>query len=205
MFNFGVLVVKEMEEVEKMYLEQNIQQALAQKELDIEDAIAIRQLKDINQAERLLVVRRKKRIARNQQMAQENSQMQAQIQQQAAQASSQAKQQELQLEADLDIKKMQAKHQLEMEMMQTQHELNKEIETIRAQASLGAKASDQVLKEKMDTMKEDRKDQRVKDQAVEQSKLIAQRDGKRGELSEEAAQNDMKAQILKQDGIQTQQ
>ena len=68
MYNFGVTVVKEMEEVEKQYLEQNIQVSLSQKELDIEDAIAIRQLKDINQAERLLVVRRKKRIAANQQV-----------------------------------------------------------------------------------------------------------------------------------------
>lgn len=205
MFNFGVLVVKEMEEVEKMYLEQNIQQALAQKELDIEDAIAIRQLKDINQAERLLVVRRKKRMARNQKIAQENSQMQAQIQQQSAQASSQAKQQELQLESDLDIKKMQVQHQLDMEAMKIQHELSREIEVIRAQAALGGKASDQQLKEKLDTMKEDRKDQRVKDQAVEQSKLISQRDGNRGELSEEVEQNNMKEQILKQDGLQTQQ
>ena len=43
--------------LEKQYLEQNIQIALSQKELDIEDAIAIRQLKDVNQAERLLVIR----------------------------------------------------------------------------------------------------------------------------------------------------
>ena len=45
MYNFGVTVQKEMEEVEKQYLEQNIQISLSQKELDIEDAIAIRQLK----------------------------------------------------------------------------------------------------------------------------------------------------------------
>ena len=60
MYNFGVQVVKEMEDKDKAYLEQNIQMALQQKELDLEDAIAVRQLKDVNQAERLLVVRRKK-------------------------------------------------------------------------------------------------------------------------------------------------
>jgi len=90
MYNFGVTVVKEMEEIEKQYLEQNIQASLAQKELDIEDAIAIRQLKDVNQAERLLIVRRKKRMARNQQMAQQNVQAQSQAQIQSTQAASQA-------------------------------------------------------------------------------------------------------------------
>ena len=35
--------------MERQFLEQNIQASLAQKELDLEDAIAIRQLKDINQ------------------------------------------------------------------------------------------------------------------------------------------------------------
>ena len=78
MYNFGVTVVKEMEEAERQYLEQNIQIALV-KEIDLEDAIAVRQLKDINQAERLLIVRSKKRMAMNQQIAMQNSQQQAQI------------------------------------------------------------------------------------------------------------------------------
>ena len=177
MYNFGVHVVKEMEDVEKQYLEQNIQVSLAQKELDIEDAIAIRQLKDINQAERLLVVRRKKRIARNQQMAQQNSQMQAQIQQQSAQATSQAKQQEMQQEAQIKTQLLQMEHQMELQKMQMEHEMRKEIEIIRAQATLGFKTEEQEFKEKLEVLKENRKDERVEKQAVEQSKLIAQRQG----------------------------
>jgi hypothetical protein len=177
MYNFGVHVVKEMEDVEKQYLEQNIQVSLAQKELDIEDAIAIRQLKDINQAERLLVVRRKKRIARNQEMAQQNSQMQAQIQQQSAQAASQAKQQEVQMEAQIESQMAQMKHQMEIQKLQIEHEMRKEIEMIRAQATLGFRTEEQEFKEKLEVLKEDRKDDRVEKQAVEQSKLIAQRKG----------------------------
>lgn len=161
MYNFGVQVVKEMEEVEKQYLEANIQQSLAQKELDIEDAIAIRQLKDINQAERLLVVRRKKRIARNQQVAQQNSQQQAQLQQQSAMAASQARQQELQVEAQLEIQKIQTQHQLEMQRMSAEHEMRKEIEMIKAQATLGFRTEDQEFREKLEVFKEDRKDKRV--------------------------------------------
>ena len=184
MYNFGVTVVKEMEETEKQYLEQNIQISLSQKELDLEDAIAIRQLKDINQAERLLVVRRKKRISMNQQMAMQNSQQQAQMQQQSAQATSQARIQEMQMEAQLGAQKMQLEVQLEAQLEQVKHEFRKEIEVIKAKATLGFKEDDKNFKEKLDVLKEDRKDDRVKKQAVEQSKLLSQRQEKRGELPE---------------------
>lgn len=182
LYNFGVTVVKEMEESERQYLEANIQQSLAQKELDIEDAIAIRQLKDLNQAERLLVVRRKKRIARNQQIAMQNSQQQAEIQQQSAMAASQARQQELQMESQLKAQEMQLKTQLELQLERAKHEMRKEIELIKAQATLGFRTEEQEFKEKLEVLKENRKDERVKKQAVEQSKLISQRDGVRGEL-----------------------
>jgi len=184
MYNFGVQVVKEMEDQDRAYLEQNIQMSLQQKELDIEDAIAIRNMKDVNQAERLLVIRRKKRIAAQQQMAMQNSQQQAQIQQASAQATSQARLQEMQMEAQLDSQKMQLKSQLEAQLEQVRHEFRKEIEIIKAQATLGFKEDDKNFKEKLDVLKEDRKDERVKKQAVEQSKLMSQRNGSRGELPE---------------------
>lgn len=190
MYNFGVHVVKEMEENEKQYLEQNIQASLAQKELDIEDAIAIRQLKDINQAERLLIVRRKKRMARNQQMAMQNSQQQAQIQQQSAAAASQAKQQEMQMEAQIEAQKMQMEHQMKMQLESMQHEFRKEIEIIKAQATLGFRTEDQEFREKLEVLKQDRKDDRVEKQAAEQSKLQSQRDGDRGELPEPEMRSD---------------
>lgn len=190
MYNFGVHVVKEMEDVEKQYLEQNIQVSLAQKELDIEDAIAIRQLKDINQAERLLVVRRKKRISRNMQIAQQNVQQQAQVQQQSAQQAAQMKQQEVQMKGQIESQMAQMKHQFDIEKMALEHQMRREIEMIRAQATLGFKTEEQEFKEKLEVLKENRKDERVEKQAVEQSKLISQRQGDRNELTEEGATED---------------
>jgi len=184
MYNFGVQVVKEMEDQDRAYLEQNIQMSLQQKELDIEDAIAIRNMKDVNQAERLLVVRRKKRMAKQQEMAMQNSQMQAQQAQQAAQAASQAKMQEMQMEAQLEAQQLQLKSQLEAQLEQVKHQFRKEIELIKAQATLGFRTEEQEFKEKLEVLKEDRKDDRVKKQASEQSKLLSQRQGKRGELPE---------------------
>jgi len=162
MYNFGVQVVKEMEDQDRVYLEQNIQMSLQQKEIDIEDAIVIRSMKDVNQAERLLVVRRKKRMAKQQEMAMQNSQMQAQ----------------------LEAQQLQLKSQLEAQLEQVKHQFRKEIELIKAQATLGFRTEEQEFKEKLEVLKEDRKDDRVKKQSAEQSKLISQRQGSRGELPE---------------------
>jgi len=90
MYNFGVIVMGEMDDRAKIYLEQNINMALSQKEIDLEDAIAIRQLRDPEQAERLLVVRRKKRMRQRMDEAAQQAQLQADSNAQAAQVASQA-------------------------------------------------------------------------------------------------------------------
>jgi hypothetical protein len=182
MYNFGVVVVKDMEEKEKAFLEQNIQMALQQQEIDLEDAIAVRDLKDISQAERLLVVRRKKRMAKMQEMAMQNSEQQAQMQAQVAQQSQQAKMAELQATSQMEAQKMQMQAEIDMKMEQMKHEFKKEIEIIKAQATLGFKEDDKEFKEKLEVLKENRKDDRLDKQTSDQSKLISQRQGNREEL-----------------------
>lgn len=184
MYNFGVTVRKEMDVNDMQYLEQNIQMSLQQQEIDLEDAIAIRNMKDVSQAERLLVVRRKKRKKEASEAAQQNAQMQQQQAQQAAQMAQQAKQQELQMQAQIDMQKMQVEFDLESKLEAVKHEFRREIEEIKAQATLGFRTEDQEFKEKLEVLKEDRKDTRVKKQAAEQSKLMSQRNGQRGELQE---------------------
>ena len=181
MFNFGVQVVKEMETEDKQYLEQSIQVALGQKEIDLEDALIVRNIKDVNQAERLLMVKRKNRQKEQAKIAQQNSQQQAQVAQQAAQTAAQAKQQELQTEAQLEMQKIQAKTQAEMELEKLKHEHRREIEMIRAQATLGFRTEDQEFREAGDH-EEEGKASRVDQQASLTSKLIAQRQGQGGEF-----------------------
>ena len=185
MYNFGVQVQKDMDDKDQAYLEQAIQISLGQKEIDLEDAMAIRELKDVNQAERLLIVRRKKKIQQAQQMAMQQQQMQAQMAQQQQQMQMQMEGQKMQAEAQIEAQKMQLKAQLDGQLAAMRHQFNKEIETIRAKATLGFKETDEEFKEKLEVLKEDRKDDRVKKQAVEQSKLISQRKGQRTELQGE--------------------
>tara|TARA_R100001443_G_scaffold67395_1_gene76192 strand:- start:1440 stop:3851 length:2412 start_codon:yes stop_codon:yes gene_type:complete len=177
MYNFGVHVVKEMEDKDKEYLEMNIQMAIQQQQIDLEDAMAVRALKDVNQAERLLIIRRKKRMQEQQQMAMQNSQQQAQQAAAAAEQASQARMGELQAQAQIDQQEIQLKGQLEMQLAQMKHEFNKEIEMIRAQATLGFKEDDQNFKEKLDIMKEDRKDERQEDNAQSQMMITQMAQG----------------------------
>ena len=185
MYNFGVVISKDMEEKDKAYLEQNIQMAIQQKEIDLEDAIAIRQLKDVNQAERLLIVRRKKRMQRLQAQAKQNSDRQKQEAMQAAQATSQLKIKEAEMEAKFDIEKMKVKNEMESKLETMRHEFRKEIEMIKAKATLGFREEDLEFREKLEVLKEDIKDDRLSAQTSDQSKLISQRQGKREEVQKE--------------------
>jgi hypothetical protein len=173
-----------MDDTDKLYLEQNIQVSLSQKELDIEDAIHIRNLKDVNQAERLLIVRRKKRMKALQEQAAANSQMQAQANVQSVQAKAQADAQMEQLKAQNEAQLEQLKAQLEAQRMQMRHEMEKELKGMELQMSQMKMQQDQQFRQGLEMKKDDRKDKRVEKQAVEQSKLISQRQGKREELSE---------------------
>tara|TARA_R100000734_G_C3301177_1_gene91787 strand:- start:19 stop:1140 length:1122 start_codon:yes stop_codon:yes gene_type:complete len=160
MYNFGVMIVRDMEDKDKEYLEQNIQMAIQQGQIDLEDAMSIRNMKDVNQAERLLILRRKKRMKVQQEQAAQNSQVQSQSAMQAQQQAAQSAQQQTQLEAQVKQQEMQMKHQFEMQLLQARHEMNKELEMIKAQATLGFREDDQNFKEKIEVMKEQNKSER---------------------------------------------
>jgi hypothetical protein len=194
MYNFGVRVVAEMSDMDKAYLEQNIQQALAQKEIDLEDAMAVRRLKDVDQAEQLLVVRRKKRIKQQQEIAMQNSQMQAQMNQQTAAATSQGKMQEMQLKSQAELQKIQAETQSREYLLQVEYKLKMELARVESESRQTTRQEDMAFRSGLEEKREIAKDERVKKQAVEQSKLISQRQGQRGEL--EDSQADLLNQII---------
>jgi hypothetical protein len=186
MYNFGIQVMTDLNDRDRQYLEQNIQIALSQKEIDLEDAIAVRNIKDVDQAERLLVIRRKKRIAQQQQMQQANIQAQAQANAQAAQASMQAEVQKEQAMMQLEMQKKQMEFEMKAQLAQLEHQMKIELEKLKGEYGIAEQQIESRVKNSAEVMKEDRKDDRVKKQAVEQSKLISQRKGDRGELPEDS-------------------
>jgi hypothetical protein len=189
MYNFGVVVVTEMNEMDKQYLEQNIQIALGQKEIDLEDAIAIRQIKDVEQAERLLVVRRKKRIKQQQEMMAQQAQIQSQSNQQASQVAAQMEMQKKQLEAQIEAQRIQLETEAKAQLIQLEYQFKIQIEQLKGEYGVIEQQVESGVRMQADAEAENRKDQRIDKQALAQSKLIAQRQGERPPLSEDIVTN----------------
>mgnify|MGYP006089459937 FL=1 len=190
LYDFGIFIELAPDEEEKQLLENNIQVAIAQKMIDLEDAIDLRNVKNIKLANQLLKIRRKKKGERDQQMQERNIQAQAQANAQAQQAASQAeiqKQQALiqietaleQTKAQLELQKLQQEVASKKELMQLEFQLNMQLKQMETQAVNG--------KEKY---KEDRKDERTKIQASQQSELIDQRNNTKPPKSFESTAND---------------
>lgn len=186
MYNFGVRVVSNMDDLDRQYMEQNIQIALSQQEIDLEDAIAIRNLHDIDQAERLLIVRRKKRNKEKQAIAMQNIQAQSQANAQNQQMAIQMEAQKKKIENDFEMQKLQVESKIKAQLMELQHQYDKEIQMIKASIVAQQTQGQLSFKANLEQKKDDRKDQRVDIQAMTQSKLISQRQGKRGELEDDS-------------------
>ena len=188
--DFGIYIELAPDEEEKQRLENNIQQALAKDQIYLEDAIDIREIKNIKLANQLLKVRRRKKLKLDQQNQQQNIQAQADANSQNTQVAAQMeiqkneaitnqKAQLAEMEAGLELQKMEQEKNLKKELMSYEFELNMALKEKEAEAFTS--------KEKF---KEDRKDERTRIQATQQSKLIEQRKDRKGEQEFESAGND---------------
>jgi hypothetical protein len=173
--DFGVFIEIEPDEEEKQRLEQNIQQSIQAKQIDLDDAIDIRSVKNFTLANSLLKIKKKKKQKEDMDIQQKNIQMQSQANAQSAQAASQGRIQEEQLKSEMESQLAQMKSQLEMQKMQAQKEIDKEILQMKHQFQLQLKQMEKDISSTKDKYKEDRKDERTDKQATQQSKLIRQR------------------------------
>jgi hypothetical protein len=175
LYDFGIFIELMPDEEERQQLENNIQMALQQKTIELEDAIDLREIKNIKMANSLLKIRRKKKIARDQQLQQQNIQAQSNANQQSAQAASQAKVQEEQAKIQAAIALEQTKQQLQTQTMQQEHAYKKELMQMEYQLNSELKRLELETQKDKESKKEDRKDQRTRIQASQQSELIDQR------------------------------
>jgi hypothetical protein len=175
LYDFGIFLELAPDDEEKAVLENNIQQALAQKSIDLEDAIDLREIRNIKLANQLLKIRRKKKGERDQLMQQQNIQAQAQANAQAQQVAAQAEVQKSQALAQTKVQVEQSKAQFEIQKMQQEAEIKKGLMEVEFQYNMQLAQVHAGTKSKIDEQKEDRKDKRTKIQATQQSELIEQR------------------------------
>ena len=108
-------------------LENNIQAALSQQSIDLDDAIDLRNVRNLKLANQLLKVKRKKKQERDQQMQQQNIQAQSQANQEAQQAAAQAEMQKNQQKMQIDAQLEQTKNQMKIAYLQQEVASKKEL------------------------------------------------------------------------------
>ena len=191
LYDFGIFLELQPDEEEKQLLENNIQMAIQQQLIDLEDAIDIREIRNIKLANQVLKIRRKKKLERDQLMQQQNMQAQAQANAQAQQVAAQAEVQKNQaitqnnaqleqIKAQLKTQQMELEVQHKMKLMQYEFEINQQLQSMNMQEV-----------DMKETRKEDRKDDRIKMQASQQSELIDQRLNKKPPKNFESSGNDI--------------
>jgi len=173
--DFGIFLELEPDEEEQAKLEQNIQVALQNGGIDLDDAIDLRQIKNLKLANQMLKSKRKQKMIRDQEAQQANIAAQADAQAQTAErtavaevqkqeAISGSKVQYEQARTQMEIKKMQIANQFELNKMQIKFEQDMQLKQLEVKG--------QAQKEQQ---KEDRKDKRIKIEGTQQSEMISQR------------------------------
>ena len=190
LYDFGIFIELMPDEEEKQMLENNIQMALQQQNIELEDAIDLREIKNVKLANQLLKIRRKKKEEKDQMVQQQNIQAQgeanakqaeaaalAEVEKQDALNKSEAELEEI--KSQLDVRKLMQEANIKKELMAFEFQLNMQLKQMEVEA----------LKSK-EAEKEDRKDKRTKIQATQQSELIDQRTNQKPPKNFESAGND---------------
>jgi hypothetical protein len=174
-YDFGIFIEISPDEEQKAQLEANVQMALSKGDINLEDAIDIREIKNLKLANQLLKMKRIKKQEREEKMAMQSQAITAQQQiksqelagqvaMQKIQAETQAKMQIKQAEVAFDIQKMNEEAKMKSQLMAEEFQYNMQLN--------GIDVSNLTQREQM---KEDAKAKRISQQNSEQSKLINQR------------------------------
>ena len=173
--DFGIFLELEPDEEEQAKLEQNIQIALQAGNIDLDDAIDLRQIKNIKLANQMLKIKRKRKQAKDIEIQQSNIKAQAAAQAETAEKTAMAEVQKQeaisgskvqyeQARTEMEIKKMEIQSQLDQQKMQMQHQFDMQLKQVELQTQ-----------QQKEQEKENRKDRRIKMEGTQQSKMISQR------------------------------
>ena len=175
LYDFGIFIELLPDEEEKAILENNIQQAINQKLIDLDDAIDIREVRNLKLANQLLKVKRRKKLERDQMMQQQNIQAQSQANAQQQQVAAQAEIQKNQSKADTDAQLERIKNTLKIMYLKEEVQSKKQLMELEFQLNSQLKGMEREITERNESKREDRKDDRVDRQAAHQKDMIDQR------------------------------
>jgi hypothetical protein len=174
-YDFGIFIEISPDEEQKAQLEQNIQVALAKGDINLEDAIDIREIKNLKLANQLLKLKRVKKQEREDKMAMQKQEMIAMQQMQSQEFAAQTAMQQVQLEAQAKMQFKQAEVAFDIEKLKAEAELKRMLMAEEFNYSMQIAGVKEMSLGDREKMKEDSKSKRISQQNTEQSKLINQR------------------------------
>ena len=175
LYDFGVFLELEPDDEEQAKLEENIQVALGQGGIDLEDAIDLRQIKNLKLANQMLKVKRKQKAIQDQANQQANIQAQADAQASTAEKTAMAEVQKQEAISGSKVQYEQARSQMEINKMQIAADLEKIKMQQKFEYDMQLKQIEVQAMQQKEAAIEDRKDKRSKMEATQQSEMISQR------------------------------
>ena len=174
-YDFGIFIEVSPDEEQKAQLEANIQMALAKGDINLEDAIDIREIRNIKMANQLLKMKRIKTQDREEKMAMQKQAMIAQQQLKSQEMASQVAMQKIEMETRSKMQIKQAEVAFDIQKMEKEAEMKSYLMREEFDYNLQLNGMEVNNLDKRDQMKEDSKSKRISQQNSEQSKLINQR------------------------------
>ena len=175
LYDFGIFIELAPDEEEKAMLEQNIQMALSKNDISLEDAIDIREIKNLKMANQLLKVKRKRKQQAEQQQILQQQAAQAEMQQSQILAKAQAEQQRIVTETQAKMQIKQAEVAMEIEKLKNEAMLKGQLMEQEFQYNLQLSGMQQAQIDKREASREKAKADRISQANTQQSKLIEQR------------------------------
>ena len=190
-YDFGIFIEVSPDEEQRAQLEANIQMALSKGDINLEDAIDIRELKNLKLANQLLKLKRVKKQEREEKMQMQQQAMVAQQQMQAQQLASETAMQKIQLETQAKMQIKQAEIAFDIEKGKNEAMLKSQLMREEFEYNLQLRSMDVTNLTDREKMKEDAKAKRISQQNTEQSKLINQRKNNLPPLSFESNEDSL--------------
>jgi hypothetical protein len=179
LYDFGIFLELEPDEEEKQLLENNISAALQQQSIELEDAIDLRQIKNIKLANQLLKLRRKKKAEQDQQNQKELAREQGKAQEgvAAAQAKAEADKQKSMMQTQVRVEEI--KTAGKAQILQQESSIKERLMQLEFQYAMQLKQLEAQTKTETQILAENRKDDRTRMQATQQSAMIDQKENQK--------------------------
>tara|TARA_R100001369_G_scaffold92369_2_gene137061 strand:+ start:1474 stop:3909 length:2436 start_codon:yes stop_codon:yes gene_type:complete len=174
-YDFGIFIELSPDEEQKALLEQNIQMALSKQDINLEDAIDIREIKNLKLANQLLKVKRKAKQEQDEQRDMQKQAMMSQQQLKSQEMAGQVAMQKINLETEAKLKYKQGEMQMEIERSKAEAQLKAQLMQQEFSYNMQLQGITESQLSGRETAREEGKSNRISQQNTEQSKLISQR------------------------------